>query len=91
MPLQRADDAYDPSDSFSGVLFRMTDGRNIIVYRVSFEALQDRASADGGGATPDAVETFLRHRTRIEQIASEKYDAGVAERIVTTAELTPRR
>ena len=37
----------------------------------------------------DAVETFLKHRRRIEQIASEKYDAGVAERVVTAADLTP--
>jgi hypothetical protein len=89
MPLQRADDSYDASDRFSGVLFPMTDGKIRVVYRVSYEALQDRASADGSGATFDAVETFLKHRPRIEQIASEKYDAGVAERVVTTAELTP--
>ena len=74
---------------FSGVLFPMTDGKSRIVYRVTYEALQDRASADGGGAAFDAVETFLKHRSRIEQIASEKYDAGVAERVVTTADLTP--
>jgi hypothetical protein len=89
MPLQRADDAYDSSDRFSGILFPMTDGKSRIVYQVTYAALQDRASADGEGATFDAVETFLKHRPRIEQIASEKYDAGVAERVVTTAELTP--
>jgi Protein of unknown function (DUF1488) len=89
VPLQRADDAYDSSDRFSGVLFPMTDGKSRIVYQVTYAALQDRASADGSGATFDAVETFLKHRRRIEQIASEKYDAGVAERVVTTADLTP--
>ena len=91
MPLQRADDAYDSSDRFLGILFPMTDGKSRIIYRVSYEALQDRASADGSGATSDAVETFLKHRSRIEQIASEKYDARIAERVVTTAELTPQR
>ena len=89
MPLRRADDAYDPSDRFSGVLFAMTDGKSRIVYRVTYEALQDRGSADSRGQVHDPVETFLRHRERIEQIASDKYDAGVAERVVTTAELTP--
>ena len=89
MPLQRADDAYDLSDRFSGVLFPMTDGKSRIVYQVTYAALQDRASADGSGVTFDAVETFLKHRRRIEQIASEKYDAGVAERVVTAADLTP--
>ena len=87
MPLQRADDAYSP-ERFSGVQFPMTDGKNRIVFRVSYEALQDRASADGNGET-DFVDTFLKHRSQIEQIASEKYDAGDTERLVTTADLTP--
>ncbi|MGP0085782.1 MAG: DUF1488 family protein [Steroidobacteraceae bacterium] len=87
--MKRADDSYDPSDRFSGVDFPMADGKSRIIYRVSYEALQDRASADGTGAAFDAVETFLKHRGRIEQIASDKYDAGNPERVVTTAELTP--
>jgi hypothetical protein len=88
--LQRADDdAYDLPDKFSGVLFPMTDGKSRIVYKVTYAALQDRASADGSGATFDPVETFLKYRRSIEQIASEKYDAGVTDRVVTTAELTP--
>ena len=76
MPLQRADDAFDSSDRLSGILFPMTDGKSRIVYRVTYAALQDRASADHN-STFDAVEIFQRHRRKIEQIASEKYDAGL--------------
>lgn len=74
MPLQRADDAYDASDEFEGILFTMTDRKQRIVYRVSYEALEDRAFPDGD-ATLDEIATFLRHRTKIEEIASRKFDA----------------
>jgi hypothetical protein len=88
MPLLRADDSYEPQ-GFGGILFPMADGTARIIYRVSYEALRDRATADGLGERFDAEETFHKHRPRIEQIASEKYDAGATERVVTTQELTP--
>ncbi len=90
MPLQRADDAYDTS-KFDGVQFPMTDltaGGNRIIYVVSHEALRDRATADGD-APSDTVSTFLKHRPLIEKIASDKYDARIAERLVNTQDLTP--
>jgi len=89
MPLWRADEAYDWNGDF--VSFPMTDGRTRIVYRVSREALQDRASAVGRGELmADLVEVFLMHRQRIEQIASAKHDSGDAEHLVRTADLNPR-
>lgn len=69
MPLHRADNSYEPKQ-FEGVLFPMTDGNARIIYKVTYEALRERASADGSGETQDFVETFLKHRPRIEQIAS---------------------
>jgi hypothetical protein len=89
MPLHRADDAFD-ADMLEGILFPMTDGKTRIIYRVSYEALQDLASADGDGSL-DTIACFERHRTEIEEIASEKFDAGNPERIIRTNELTPRR
>jgi Protein of unknown function (DUF1488) len=90
MPLQRYDDAYQPD--LDGVKFRMANGRgDIIVYHVTHEALVDHGAQNGLTAANDDVEIFLRFRERIEQIASEKYDAGIAERIVKTADLTPLR
>ena len=66
----------------------MTDGKTRIVCRVSREALDDRASADGRGERmADPVEVFLAHRQRIEQIASAKHDAGDLEHLVRTADL----
>ena len=90
MPLHRYDEAYQPD--LDGVKFRMADERdNIIVYHVTHEALSDHGAANGMTAANDDVEVFLRFRERIEQIASEKYDAGIAERVVKTADLTPLR
>jgi hypothetical protein len=89
MPLWRADDAYDWNGDF--VSFPMTDGRTRFVCRVSREALEDRASADGRGELmADPVEVFLIHRQCIEQIASAKHDAGDAEHLVRTADLNRR-
>ena len=92
MPLHRYNDACRPV--FGGVVFQMTDGKKRIVYRVSGEALQDRASIDGDdseGHTLDVVDMFLKHRTRIERIASRNHDAGDVERLVTTVDLNPFR
>jgi len=89
MPLWRADEAFDWNGDV--VSFPMTDGKTRIVYRVSREALEDRASADGRGELlADLVAVFLMHRQRIEQIASAKHDAGDVERLVRTADLNRR-
>jgi hypothetical protein len=57
-----------------GVYFWMTDGTSHILCKVSIEALRDRSARDGSAASlPD---TFVRHRTRIETIAKEKYAKG---------------
>jgi hypothetical protein len=87
MPLHRYNEVYHPD--LDGVKFRKADDRdNIIVYHVTHEALADRGAANGMTAANDDVEIFLRFRERIEQIASDKYDAGIAERIVKTNDLT---
>ena len=86
MPLRRADDTYNWDGD--AVFFPMTDGNTRIVCRVSREALEDRASADGCGEIlgyPEEV--FLTHRERIEQIASAKHDAGDAKHLVRSADL----
>lgn len=88
MPLRRAEDAYNPL--LEGVDFPMTDGRDRIVFRVSREALDDRASLDGNGHL-DHVEAFLLYRQAIELIASNKYDAGDPDRIIRSVELTAAR
>jgi hypothetical protein len=89
MPLWRADNAYDWNGDV--VLFPMTDGNTRIVCRVSREALEDRALADGRGELmADLPAVFLVHRERIEQIAGAKHDAGDAEHLVKTADLNPR-
>jgi hypothetical protein len=90
MPLHRYDEAYHPD--LDGVKFRTADeGDNIIVYHVTHEALADCGAANGMTAANDDVQVFLQFRERIEQIASKKYDAGIAERIVKTNDLTPLR
>jgi hypothetical protein len=90
MPLWRADESYDWNGDF--VSFPMTDGKTRIVCRVSREALEDRASADGQGERmADLAEVFLANRQRIEQIASAKHDAGDFEHLVTTADLNRNR
>jgi Protein of unknown function (DUF1488) len=89
MPLWRADEAYDWNGDF--VSFPMTDGKTRIVCRISREALEDRASADGRGELlADLPEVFLMHRERIEQIASAKHDAGDSEHLARTADLNRR-
>jgi hypothetical protein len=88
MPLERYDEAYHPE--LDGVRFRMADERgNIIVYTVTHEALSDHGARNGMTAANDDVEVFLRFRDRIEEVASDKYDAGIAERVINTEDLTP--
>lgn len=78
--LHRCNDGYRARAD--GVIFQMTDGHSRIVYRISRMALDDRAMFDG--ILSDRLDTFLRYRTEIEQIASAKHDAGDTEPVVST-------
>jgi hypothetical protein len=73
MPLIRDHEQFE-FERFEGVYFWMKDGADLVLCKVSHEALRDRSARDGENATlPD---TFVRHRQRIELIAGEKYDEG---------------
>jgi hypothetical protein len=77
-------------ERFEGVYFWMKDGAEHVLCKVTHEALRDRSARDGGDASfPD---TFLRHRQRIETIASEKYARSYRPNeliLVLTRDLTP--
>lgn len=83
----------DPSGDFSeaspeAVLFAMFSGGDRIGCRVEWTALSERAAADG--ADPNyIVGTFRRHRSTIEQIASDQYDRGKEIPVVRAAQLVP--
>ena len=61
-------------ERLDGVYFSMTDAGTHVLCKVSHEALRDRSARDGKGAS--LLDTFLRHRERIETIAGEKYAQG---------------
>jgi Protein of unknown function (DUF1488) len=70
----------DPSlefiiDRFDGVRFTMLDKTKRVVCRVSLEALQDRAARDRTDQT-DLGGIFETYRSRIESVASKRYDWG---------------
>jgi hypothetical protein len=70
----------DPSlefiiDRFDGVRFAMLDKAERVVCRVSLEALQERAARDGSDQT-DLGGIFETYRSRIESVASRRYDQG---------------
>jgi hypothetical protein len=75
----------------------MRDAANVeseIICKVSHEALTDRFQRDHANdqSPPNfdhrqAAATFERHRDRIEQIASARFDAGETEVVVSTADL----
>jgi len=89
MPLKRAEDTYAWNGDVA--LFPMTDGKTRIVWRISREALKDRALADGNDVLmSDLEQVFLMHRVSIEQIASDKHDNGHAERLVVSSDLNSR-
>ena len=76
MPLTRHREAYS-ANRLNAVVFWMqdeTDTERTVLCKVSYEALRDRAAADGDGLS--ASETFERHRDRIEKIASDRYDVA---------------
>jgi hypothetical protein len=79
MPLVRNDEHFQ-FERFVGVYFYMRDAdahmlcQVDVLCQVSHEALRDRSAHDRDGASlPD---TFVRHRQRIEAIASRKFDQG---------------
>jgi hypothetical protein len=73
MPLVR-DDEHFRFERLVGVYFYMRDADAPVLCQVSHEALRDRSAQDRDEASlPD---TFVRHRQRIEAIASRKFDQG---------------
>ena len=86
-PLSAQADIVDDSNLLLGVRFAMFDHEKRVICRASYEALTDRAKADGADET--TRETFIRYRERIEQIASTNYDDGEASPVVKSDQLTP--
>jgi Protein of unknown function (DUF1488) len=73
MPLVRDHEQFEFA-RLEGVYFWMRDGANRVLCKVSHEALRERNARDGGDTS--LSDTFVRHRRRIETIASEKYGGG---------------
>lgn len=72
MPLTRLKEPYIIAD---GIHFSMRDDEgNIVVCRVTHEALRDHADRQHHASADDAV--FMAYRELIEDIASEAFDAG---------------
>jgi hypothetical protein len=86
-PLSPQAEMIDDHDLLVGVRFVMFDGQKRVICRASYEALTDRAKADGAHET--TRETFMRCRPRIIQIASANYDNGEASPVVKSEQLTP--
>jgi Protein of unknown function (DUF1488) len=72
-----------------GIRFMMMDGVGRVVCWVSREALD---SVEGGTSSQhERTVRFERHRHKIEQLASQKYDAGETSPIVMTFDLGTSR
>jgi hypothetical protein len=69
-PISTQADIVDDSDLLLGVRFAMFDGEKRVIWRVSYEALTDRANADDRKET--TRETFLRWRNQIKQLVSSR-------------------
>ena len=70
----------DPQQRFANydvfsIRFPMFDGTKQVTCLVTSEALQDLAAPDGRHLEP-IEELFRSYRSQVEQIASDKYDAG---------------
>jgi hypothetical protein len=70
----------DPEQRFANydifsISFPMFDGTKEVTCVVTSEVLQDLAAPDGRHLE-STEDLFRDHRSRIEQIASDKYDAG---------------
>lgn len=90
MPLTRLEEPYIVAD---GIRFSMRDDEgNIVICRVTHEALRDHADRQHLASTDDAV--FIAYRELIEDIASEAFDAGGPSddqgRILVTSEALAR-
>jgi hypothetical protein len=72
MPLVRAQEQFE-FERFDGIYFWMRDCANDVLCKVSHDALRDRSARDGEDVS--LTDTFVRHRQRIERIASKNYDA----------------
>jgi hypothetical protein len=86
-PLSPQAEVIDDSDLFRGVLFAMFDGEKRVACSVSCEALSDRARLDRLSLSEGIKDIFLRNRARIAELASENYDAGQEQPLVTSQQL----
>jgi hypothetical protein len=78
----------EPGQSFvGGVRFAMMDGPVRVVCWVTREALE--AIERGNPSQQDCMGCFERHRLKIEQLASKKYDGGEQSPIVMTFDFGP--
>lgn len=73
MPLERHIDDLTACD---GIKFWMSDGKRLVLCRVSHEALRDLADRVHFGGSDEKV--FEAHRELVEQVASDAYDAGTS-------------
>jgi hypothetical protein len=74
-----------PKNYAGGVRFRMMNGLTHVICWVTREAL-DRAEHEKS-AQLNQIPRFERHRIQIEQLASQKYDAGELAPIVMSFNL----
>jgi hypothetical protein len=78
----------EPARNFAdGVLFAMKDGATRVTCWVSREAL-DRI---GNACQQDPMACFERHRLEIEELASQKYDAGERSPVVLSYDFETSR
>jgi uncharacterized protein DUF1488 len=75
MPLTRSKEQI--LITMNGVKFLMADGATEVPCRATRELLEDRFGSNGDQAEDEKA--FLVHRAAIEQVASDKYDAGQIE------------
>jgi hypothetical protein len=87
MPLHRSGEGFDWNAD--AVLFPMMDGQTRTVFSIARDVLLNRAAADRVDHTGGLGELFVRYRTLIEQIASDKFDAGDPARDILTTDLMP--
>lgn len=85
MPLQ-PDPLAQISVGVSAIMFAMLDGEKRVLCEVELVALQDQAIVDGADER-DFRGTFMKHREKIQKIASRNYDAGEQLPRVTTYQL----